>query len=383
MNKTRNKNGEGSVFQVAENKWVAKICLGTRPDGKPNIKQFSGKTESLVRKKLKEFKKSNDFKIRHIPCNDTLKAYITMWLKEYQYNKLKPLSYDRLESTINNHIIPSIGGLRVDKVTRDNIQALINKLYKGQNLSYSSIKKVYVALNSCYKHALIDDIVIKNPCVGVILPPQAENTKVVKAFSLEEVEKLKTALATNNGKETCYYRFAYLLILNTGLRMGEALALTCDNIDFSNKTIVVNSNTALTKKRNSDGEIVGGYEIAIQNSTKTINGNRVIPINNSAMESLRKLKENNNTDFVIINSKQKRVLPSNFDRSFHSILKRIGIENCGVHTLRHTFASMLFSKGIDIKIISKLLGHSTVKITYDTYVHLFDKDINRVTDILD
>ena len=65
------------------------------------------------------------------------------------------------------------------------------------------------------------------------------------------------------------------------------------------------------------------------------------------------------------------------------MLKRIGIENCGVHTLRHTFASMLFSKGIDIKIISKLLGHSTVKITYDTYVHLFDNNINRVTCILD
>ena len=155
MSRTRKQNGEGSVFQIADNKWVAKISLGTRPDGKPNIKQFSGKTEAIVKKKLKDFKKSQDFTEKHMPSNDTVQAYFTMWLQEYQYNKLKPLSYDRLESTVTNHVFPNIGGLKIDKVTRDQIQALINQLYKKEKLSYSSVKKVYVALNSCYKHALI------------------------------------------------------------------------------------------------------------------------------------------------------------------------------------------------------------------------------------
>ena len=80
----------------------------------------------------------------------------------------------------------------------------------------------------------------------------------------------------------------------------------------------------------------------------------------------------------------KPVLPSNFERSFHTVLKKAGIGgDYGIHALRHTFASMLFTKGVDVKIVSKILGHSSVKITYDIYVHLFDKDVSRVTMVLD
>ena len=67
MRGTRKQNGEGSVFQVSENKWVAKISMGIKPDGKPNIKQFSGKSEAIVKKKLKDFKKSTDFAEKHMP----------------------------------------------------------------------------------------------------------------------------------------------------------------------------------------------------------------------------------------------------------------------------------------------------------------------------
>ena len=251
MNGTRNKNGEGSVFQVSENKWVAKISLGTRSDGKTSIKQFSGKTEAIVKKKLKDFKKSQDFAEKHMPSSDTVQAYFSMWLCEYQYNKLKPSSYDRLESTVVNHIFPHIGGLKVDKVTRDQIQALINRLYKREMLSYSSVKKVYVALNSCYKHALIADVVTKNPCLGIVLPSPTERTKQVVPLSADDVERLKNELSKTapNGTPHYCYGCAYLLILNTGLRMGEILSLCWDDIDFENKTITVAKNNILTKRR--------------------------------------------------------------------------------------------------------------------------------------
>lgn len=386
MNGKRKQNGEGSVFKVGEDKWIAKICLGVRPDGKYNIKQFSGKTETAVKKKLKEFKKSTDYEEKHMPSNDTVEAYFTMWLKEYQYNKLKPLSYDRLESTVINHIIPNIGGLKIDKVSRDTIQALINKLYKGKKLSYSSVKKVYVALNSCYKHALDADIVTKNPCVGIVLPSQRENTKQVLPLSENDLELMKNELAKTDqkGLHLYYYGYAYLLILNTGMRMGEALSLRWDDIDFEKRTVTICKNNILSKKRDDDGNKIGGYELLTQNSPKTVSGNRTVPLNCSAGEALLKLKENNTTPYVIINSRQKQVLPSNFERSFHAMLKNAGVSGeYGIHALRHTFASMLFSKGVDVKIVSKLLGHSTVKITYDTYVHLFDKDISQVTNVLD
>jgi integrase len=386
MNGTRKRNGEGSVFQISDNKWVAKISLGTRPDGKPNIKQFSGKTEAIVKKKLKDFKKSTDFAEKHMPSHDTVRAYFTMWLHDYQYNKLKPSSYDRLESTVVNHIFPNIGGLKIDKVTRDQIQALINQLYKKEKLSYSSVKKVYVALNSCYKHAWSADVVIKNPCLGIVLPSPTERTKQIVPFATEEIGRLKAEIskAASNGAPLYCYGHAFLLILHTGLRMGEALSLCWEDIDFDKKTITVSKNNVLTKKRDLDGNKTGGYELQTQNSTKSSSGNRVIPINRSAEEALLALKHGNTTPYVIINNRQHQVLPSNFERSFRAILKNAGIDgNYGVHALRHTFASMLFAKGIDVKIVSNLLGHSTVKITYDTYVHLFEKDISHVTSVLD
>ena len=386
MSGTRKQNGEGSVFQVSENKWVAKISLGTRPDGKPNIKQFSGKTEAIVKKKLKEFKKSSDFAEKRMPSNDTVKAYFSMWLREYQYNKLKPSSFDRLEGTVVNHVFPHIGGMKMDKVTRDHIQTLINRLYKIENLSYSSVKKVYVALNSCYKHAMLSEVVTKNPCLGIVLPSSAERTKLLVPMEGSEVERLKIELSqtTPSGNPLYYYGAAFLLILNTGLRMGEALSLYWDDVDFENKTITVCKNNVLKKKRDANGNNIGGYELHTQNSTKTASGNRVIPINQSAEDALLTLKKGNETPFVITNSRQNAVLPSNFERAFHAVLRNAEIEgDYGIHALRHTFASMLFSKGVDVKIVSKLLGHSSVKITYDIYVHLFEKDVSHVTKLLD
>ena len=85
MSRTRKQNGEGSIFKVSDNKWVAKISLVMRLDGKPSIKQFSGKTEAIVKKKLKDFKKSQDFSEKHMPSGDTVQMCLSMWLREYQY----------------------------------------------------------------------------------------------------------------------------------------------------------------------------------------------------------------------------------------------------------------------------------------------------------
>ena len=385
MGRTRKSNGEGSVFQVAENKWVAKISLGTGANGKPIIKQFSGKTEADAKKKLREFKKSADYSAGHMPSTDTVESYFSRWLNTYQINKLKPASFDRLETTVNHHILPCMGNKKIDKVTRDDIQGLVNKLYNQEGLSYSTVKKVYVALNACYKHALADDTVIKNPCLGIILPSQSERTKQVPAFTDNETEILQRELFRKNAKDEYinFYAPAFLLILHTGMRMGEALSLTWDDIDFSSKTISIKKNSILVKKRNSNGEISGGYSLQVQDSTKTASGNRVIPLNRTAEDALKDLKKDNETPYVIINSKGNPVLPSNFERSFHAILRNCGLDEYGVHTLRHTFASRLFGKGVDAKVISKLLGHSSVKITYDIYVHLMPKDVAHVTEVLD
>jgi len=384
MGNTRKKNGEGSVFQISENKWVAKISLGTGTDGKPVVKQFSGKTEAIVKKKLRDFKKSDNYSAGHMPAKETVQQYFAGWLREYQYNKLKPASYDRLETTVRCHIIPAIGAKKMDKVTRDDVQGLVNALYYQNALSYSTVKKVYVALNACCKHALVDGTVLKNPCTGVILPSQGERTKQITAFSAEEILLLQNELMRKDehGNDAYYYAPVFLLMLHTGMRMGETLALTWDDVDFTNHTVSVTKNSIMVKNRDQSGQSSGGYEAAIQNSTKTASGNRVIPLNRKAEEALAELRKRKTSQYVVENSRGNTVLPSNLERSFHAVLQNCGLGKHGVHVLRHTFASMLFGKGVDGKVISQLLGHASVKITYDIYVHIMPKEIAHVTDVL-
>ena len=101
--------GEGTVYQEGVNKWTAKIYLGKTPDGKPLTKRFGAKTKAAAEKKLRDFKKAQRQEAKPAAVHYTLAAYLDFWMKTYQYQKLKPLSYDRLESTIRNPMPATTG----------------------------------------------------------------------------------------------------------------------------------------------------------------------------------------------------------------------------------------------------------------------------------
>lgn len=92
---------------------------------------------------------------------------------------------------------------------------------------------------------------------------------------------------------------------------------------------------------------------------------------------------NGRYDLVFSNAKGNRIYARNVDRMFRAILKRCSIAPTGVHALRHTFASCLFSKGVDVKTVSELLGHSEVGITYDTYIHLIQEQHVTAVEVLE
>lgn len=383
--KTRQTYGDGTVYQETPDKWTAKISLGHTPDGKPLTKRFSAKTKAEAERKLRDYKKSLTRAEKPSTVHYTVAAYFDFWLKTYQYQKLKPLSFDRLESTVRNHILPGLGQKKFDQVTQEDVQRLINFLHRQRGLSYSSVKKVYNALDACYRHAVIAGILTRNPCLGVVLPAASEGTKQVLSLSAAEVDVLKKELSRTdeNGKPLYHYAHAYLLILNTGLRMGEALSLQWQDVDFTANTLTVNKTSILARNRDETGNLAGGYRLETQHSTKTASGHRTIPLNQSARHALAALRVGNDSTHVITNARGGAALAANFERSFQLMLSNAGLPRYGIHSLRHTFASLLFAAGVDIKVISKLLGHASVKITYDTYVHLFQEDYRGATEVLD
>lgn len=206
--------------------------------------------------------------------------------------------------------------------------------------------------------------------------------KEIKFFSEKEVALIQEKINRkySNGAPVYQYGKVYIIILNTGLRMGEVLGLKWNDYDESKKKIYVKRNVQVIKKRNQTGETEDGYEI-VEQSTKTYSGTRTINLNNQAIQGFK--AKNQKNKYIICNSKGKLLPPQQLERTFYRILKNVGIPKTGVHSLRHTFASTMFLHGVDVKTVSQILGHANVSITYNTYIHLIEKQKSDAVNILD
>ena len=365
----RRSNGEGTIYSDKNGRWYAEISYGKKPDGTVLRKKFSATTEREVRKKAKLFKNQiSEFVLSQEKT--TVAQYCDNWLF-LRKKDLKPISYQRLESTINTYIKPKIGFCLFSQLTSADIQNLIDNV--ALTKSYSSVKKIYDCINAMYKYDISlppsQNIVKYNPCNQVII--KKANYKGVtkdRIFSDNELSRIKEEVQrtyVSNNKLVYPYGLIYLLMLNTGLRMGEALALKKEDVDLKNKTLVINKNIVQIKNE------AGGYTTIIQDTPKTTFSNRAINLNKSAFEIIKALFELfPETEYLIVNKNNKFVSPQNAEKTWTQILKKCNIERKGrgCHALRHTFSSKLYEKGMDSKFISSILGHSSTQITNDIYI---------------
>lgn len=365
----RNRKGEGSISQRPNGTYYGRITL----EGLPK-KTFYGKTEKEVRDKLNKYK-AQVIRGEAYTKKILVRDYIEEWLITTKRPALKPSSYDRLEVTFKEHIKNSyVGRCQLGSIRSNDIQKLINS--KMDTLSYSSIKKIYQLLNNCFKYAITSRDLSFNPMNGVEMPNEAnlaKKTKEISTLTPDELIKLREAshLTYSTGNLRYRYGYAYILIANTGLRCGEALALTWDCVDFEKNTILINKSVQRTKNRSEKSE---NKTLRIIGETKTKKSNRTIPLNARAKEALLfykalQEKEGLQTSYVIATNTGQIVQNGAFQNMLNNMLKHLGISHVGIHALRHTFATTLIHAGVNIKTVSELLGHSSISITYNTYVH--------------
>lgn len=371
---TRKSNGEGSIYQRADERWCAQILV----PGAKKPKYFYGKTRNAVATKLRIFSGLQYTEPWDTGVDLTVEEFIWAWFRNVKTGQLKPTSCDRLESTIKNQIVPRIGSCIFPKLTTMQIQNdVINDLF-SLGYSYSQIKKAYNALNGCCKYALLPTVrkLTYNPVSGVIMPPTEKfeykeihwlNEPEIKRF----IEECKARCKNGN------YRFALgygmILILNTGLRLSEALAIRWKDVDFKTRHLSVVNNVVMAVDRKTSSK----KRVPInQKFLKTKSSRRIIPLNNTAMDALAKIKELRyfgEDSYILCTETGEQNKPGNFRRTYNAIIKRAGIEHCGIHTLRHTFATELFRKGVKANVVSKLLGHASTDITYNIYIHVIQE----------
>ena len=169
---------------------------------------------------------------------------------------------------------------------------------------------------------------------------------------------------------------AYLFLLNTGIRCGEAIALEWSDIDFENRICRINKNFTLVKSRDKNWN--AGKRQKLVSETKTAAGVREIPLNDRAVEMLEQIQNYNRkrgieTPYVISTDSGAQISERSLFQSLEYALGAAEIHHIGLHGLRHTFASTLLRKGVDIAVVSKLLGHRNVTTTYNTYIHIIEE----------
>lgn len=379
---------------IVSNKTYSKSKRGTYrvvvqyydESGKLKKKEFENKKKARAKADANVFivklQKFDKFDIINPKAKDDFSSSLNEWYINFKRDRLKRSAQDTFESTLKNHIFCAFPNKSVIEIDANMIQFLINE--KKLRYSISTVKKIFNILNQYFSYLCANRIIVHNPmqsCSYKTHQSKVDDTKE-KIFTDEEIIKIKEIINCKNNNGAFVYKDAHVfnLILNTGLREGEVLALKNSDIDLTNKTLSVNKEIREVRKRNKIGETTKGIENIIT-SPKSKSGFRTIPLNKEAINSIKILQESspNNDDFLIHDGNGNFLSENALRKRFKRILNKVGIENKSIHMLRHTFATKMVSgiinektgkiEIIPIEVVSRILGHSSIQTTERIYVH--------------
>lgn len=307
--------------------------------------------------------------------------FIREWMKP-KLKAQKQSTYDRLESTVNHQIMPAFGTLYLDELQSTYIQSVIDEL--ADMYSYSTLTKTYQYLNAMLESARLHHLIYENPMSLVVLPRNEGKTlRDIVVYSPEECDRIIAECYAASEDGTLREPNAPLLpfLLHTGLRIGEALALRWSDVDTESHFVRIRKNIKSVKNR-SGNAAEPHYIMIEQKMPKTKSGIRIVPLNPEAQKALAALPHLHNNDLLFSQGTGAHLTYATVRRMLERVLTRAGVQVRGFHAFRHTFATNLFANNVDVKTVSKILGHSGVKITYDIYIHSIQEQEARAVALL-
>lgn len=372
------KRGE-NIYKRKDGRWEGRY-IKSHEGGKIHFGYVYGKTYREVKQKIIGSAQNVDISVmQNVPelTTGTFGATALEGLSVSR-NQLKESSYVKYRIVINNHLLPVFGDCQISDITRDDVSQFCNLLLSEENdttaLSPKTASSIMCVLKNIFDYAAQVKQYATVDLRGIsIRQPQRQ----LRVLSLSEQQKLSEHLRNNLN----LHNLGILICLYTGLRLGEICALRWEDVNFEEKAIYVHQ-TMQRLQCTESGE--SKTQILISNP-KSNSSVRRIPIPDELFNLIAQYRFPENAYFLTGTSKQY-VEPRNMQNKFKRAVKDCGIENVNFHTLRHTFATRCVELGFDIKSLSEILGHSSVNITLNRYVHpsmeLKQQNMNKLSGLL-
>lgn len=349
------------------------IYVGTDPITGKRIKTtrsgFSTQKEaSLAKSSLLLDIEKNGFKKQTF---DTYQHVYDVWIKNYE-NTVKESTFVKTQRSFKNHILPYFSEMRIEKIDILTCQKFINTLFK----KLKKFKMTFNYASLIFDYALTLGLIDRNPCKGITVPVQIAAIVDEKKKMFYDKDELNHFLACME-KENNFKAFTLMRLLSfSGMRKGEALALTYNDLNFKDNTIRINK--ALTRGKDS--------KLIIQ-TPKTQNSVRTIDMDKETMGILKQWRTIQKKEYMVLgyntlskdqlifsNYKNTYLQPGKTRKWLLACQNKYGLKKITTHHLRHSHISILLEAGIPLKVVQERVGHAySSSITLDVYAHASDK----------
>jgi integrase len=335
-------------FKQRGDTWTFIIDLG-RKDGKRQQKSYGGyESEKAARKACDKIEREIEAgkKIHSL----TLEEFITNFFETKVRNQITDSSYNDQWIMVKKYIVPKLGKFKIDKLTVEQIDNYYDGLL-NDGVSRGYIKNIAMVLRKTLKQALIWNYVVKNVAREAV--PPSYKPKKVECWTEEQL-----IFFLENSRDLDRH-VLYVLGANSGMRIGEMLALQWTDIDFVRNSLSVIKSLKYTKKN-------GLY----LKNTKTDNSERTIILPESVMQALQEYKNVQILETpIVFHNFGEYIYPSEAWREFIKDCKDLNMKRIKLHGLRHTHATILLNKGYNAKVVAERLG-DTVETVLRTYAHV-------------
>lgn len=356
------RKGE-NIYKRKDGRWEGRYIKSRSCTGKIIYGYVYAKTYRETKVKLREVIPLHNSKSTapSVANTNSFSAVASDWLEGVK-TQSKESTQNKYENLLNNYILPTYGDQTLDNITYDFIESHCNDLLSvgkgGHGLSPKTVTDVLSVVRNVLKFAIRKGMYV--PCDGSDIQVKC-TTKPMRVLSKTEQARLCKFLLVN--PEPC--DIGILVCLFTGLRVGEICALRWEDVSFSDQTLHVHYTLQRLQNKSDNGAPKTKVVVTAPKSSCSI---RTIPMPDE-LSKLLKEHQKSSVGYLLTNDENKYVEPRTMQNRFKKVLELSGVESANFHSLRHTFATRCIELGFDLKSLSEILGHATVNITMNRYVH--------------